>query len=187
MSQSTPYDALLLCSFGGPNASEDVVPFLRNVVRGKGVPDERLEEVAGQQDDAVLQAVTARVLSRPLQRLGGDVDAPDLCVRGVRCDGEPDDPRARTDVRDDRLALAGDRPHHGIEAGAVTSAGHDCDSFHDIWPTHSFTIEGTGGPTALAIIDDWAVTPRVSIVQEAGRRPGWVWGERSGVWSNRRE
>src|SRR5690625_4700610 len=40
-----PYDALLVCSFGGPNSSEDVVPFLRNVVRGKGVPDERLEEV----------------------------------------------------------------------------------------------------------------------------------------------
>src|SRR5699024_2051289 len=34
-----------VCSFGGPNAAEDVVPFLRNVVRGKGVPDERLEEV----------------------------------------------------------------------------------------------------------------------------------------------
>lgn len=42
---AAPYDALLLCSFGGPNATEDVVPFLRNVVRGKGVPDERLEEV----------------------------------------------------------------------------------------------------------------------------------------------
>lgn len=42
---AAPYDALLLCSFGGPNASEDVVPFLRNVVRGKGVPDERLAEV----------------------------------------------------------------------------------------------------------------------------------------------
>ncbi|MEE6280774.1 ferrochelatase [Georgenia sp. MJ170] len=40
-----PYDALLLCSFGGPNATEDVVPFLRNVVRGKGVPEERLEAV----------------------------------------------------------------------------------------------------------------------------------------------
>ena len=42
---AAPYDALLLCSFGGPNAAEDVVPFLRNVVRGKGVPEERLEAV----------------------------------------------------------------------------------------------------------------------------------------------
>ena len=44
-SSAAPYDALLLCSFGGPNAEEDVLPFLRNVVRGKGVPEERLAEV----------------------------------------------------------------------------------------------------------------------------------------------
>jgi ferrochelatase len=41
----TPYDALLLYSFGGPNKPEDVVPFLRNVTAGKGIPDSRLEEV----------------------------------------------------------------------------------------------------------------------------------------------
>jgi ferrochelatase len=40
------YDAVLLVSFGGPERSEDVVPFLRNVTRGRGIPDERLEEVA---------------------------------------------------------------------------------------------------------------------------------------------
>ncbi|RPF20061.1 ferrochelatase [Myceligenerans xiligouense] len=40
-----PYDALLLYSFGGPDKAEDVVPFLRNVTAGKGIPDERLEEV----------------------------------------------------------------------------------------------------------------------------------------------
>ncbi|WP_353055843.1 ferrochelatase [Leucobacter sp. CX42] len=40
-----PYDAVLLCSFGGPNAPEDVLPFLRNVTVGKGIPDERLAEV----------------------------------------------------------------------------------------------------------------------------------------------
>ncbi|MFT4186903.1 MAG: ferrochelatase [Micrococcaceae bacterium] len=41
-----PYDALLLCSFGGPNGKEDVMPFLRNVTAGKGIPDERLADVA---------------------------------------------------------------------------------------------------------------------------------------------
>ena len=40
-----PYDALLLVSFGGPEKPEDVVPFLENVTRGRGVPRERLEEV----------------------------------------------------------------------------------------------------------------------------------------------
>lgn len=40
-----PYDALLLYSFGGPNKPDDVVPFLRNVTAGKGIPDSRLEAV----------------------------------------------------------------------------------------------------------------------------------------------
>ena len=37
-----PYDALLLLSFGGPEGPEDVVPFLENVTRGRGIPRERL-------------------------------------------------------------------------------------------------------------------------------------------------
>ncbi|WP_030485774.1 ferrochelatase [Nocardioides aequoreus] len=45
MPDPSPYDALLLVSFGGPEKPEDVVPFLRNVTRGKDIPDERLEEV----------------------------------------------------------------------------------------------------------------------------------------------
>ncbi len=41
----SPYDALLLVSFGGPEKPDDVVPFLENVTRGRGIPRERLEEV----------------------------------------------------------------------------------------------------------------------------------------------
>jgi protoporphyrin/coproporphyrin ferrochelatase len=40
------YDAVVLVSFGGPEGPEDVMPFLRNVVRGRNVPDARLAEVA---------------------------------------------------------------------------------------------------------------------------------------------
>ena len=40
------YDGILLASFGGPEGQDEVIPFLRNVVRGRGIPDERLEEVA---------------------------------------------------------------------------------------------------------------------------------------------
>lgn len=40
------YDAILLASFGGPESPDDVMPFLRNVTRGRGIPDERLEEVS---------------------------------------------------------------------------------------------------------------------------------------------
>lgn len=40
------YDALLILSFGGPDKPEDVMPFLENVTRGRGIPRERLESVA---------------------------------------------------------------------------------------------------------------------------------------------
>jgi ferrochelatase len=42
---TAPYDALLLVSFGGPEKPDDVLPFLENVTRGRGIPRERLEEV----------------------------------------------------------------------------------------------------------------------------------------------
>jgi ferrochelatase len=42
----TPYTALLYLSFGGPEGPDDVLPFLENVTRGRGVPRDRLLEVA---------------------------------------------------------------------------------------------------------------------------------------------
>jgi ferrochelatase len=45
-SSLAPYDAVLLLSFGGPEKPEDVLPFMRNVTRGKGIPEERLVEVS---------------------------------------------------------------------------------------------------------------------------------------------
>jgi protoporphyrin/coproporphyrin ferrochelatase len=41
-----PYDALLLLSFGGPERTDHVLPFLENVLRGKRIPRERMLEVA---------------------------------------------------------------------------------------------------------------------------------------------
>jgi protoporphyrin/coproporphyrin ferrochelatase len=40
------YDAFLLVSFGGPEGPGDVIPFLENVTRGRGIPPERLAQVA---------------------------------------------------------------------------------------------------------------------------------------------
>jgi ferrochelatase len=44
------YDAFLLVSFGGPEGPGDVMPFLENVTRGRGVPRDRLAEVARHYD-----------------------------------------------------------------------------------------------------------------------------------------
>ena len=41
-----PVDCVLLVGFGGPEGPADVLPFLENVTRGRGVPRERLEVVA---------------------------------------------------------------------------------------------------------------------------------------------
>jgi protoporphyrin/coproporphyrin ferrochelatase len=40
------YDALLVLSFGGPEGPDEVMPFLENVTRGRGVSQERLAGVA---------------------------------------------------------------------------------------------------------------------------------------------
>ena len=40
------FDAVLLLSFGGPEAPDQVMPFLENVTRGRGIPRERLTSVA---------------------------------------------------------------------------------------------------------------------------------------------
>jgi ferrochelatase len=46
MGDMPAYDAFLLVSFGGPEGPDDVMPFLENVTRGRGVPRERLAGVA---------------------------------------------------------------------------------------------------------------------------------------------
>ena len=42
----TPFDAVLLVGFGGPQRRADIRPFLRNVLRGRKVPPARIEAVA---------------------------------------------------------------------------------------------------------------------------------------------
>jgi ferrochelatase len=43
---SAPFDAVLLVAFGGPQGPADVRPFLENVLRGRRVSPERIDEVA---------------------------------------------------------------------------------------------------------------------------------------------
>ena len=71
-----PYDALLLMSFGGPEGPDDVMPFLENVTRGRGIPRDRLTDVAehylhfggrspiNDQNRALLAALRAELDSR---------------------------------------------------------------------------------------------------------------------------
>ena len=46
LSAARAIDAILIVSFGGPDGPDDVMPFLRNVTRGRRISDERLAAVA---------------------------------------------------------------------------------------------------------------------------------------------
>jgi ferrochelatase len=73
---SVEFDALLLVSFGGPEGPDDVMPFLENVTRGRGIPRERLEAVShhylalggvspiNAQNRALLDALRAELAAR---------------------------------------------------------------------------------------------------------------------------
>ncbi len=71
------FDAVLLVSFGGPERSEDVLPFLDNVLRGKHVPEARKLEVArhyyhfgGRSPIAAATRELAAALERELAAVG---------------------------------------------------------------------------------------------------------------------
>ncbi len=50
-SGAPPVDCVLLVSFGGPEGPDDVLPFLENVTRGRGIPADRLLEVGSHYQD----------------------------------------------------------------------------------------------------------------------------------------
>jgi ferrochelatase len=45
MTDAPAYDAVLVVSFGGPEGMEDIRPFLANVLRGREIPEQRLQDV----------------------------------------------------------------------------------------------------------------------------------------------
>jgi len=71
-------DSVLLVAFGGPTAPDEIRPFLEIVTRGRGIPPERLEEVAhhyeqmpgGRSPLTELTLAQARGLERALAEAG---------------------------------------------------------------------------------------------------------------------
>lgn len=43
---SSDFDAILMLGYGGPEKMDDVMPFLKNISRGRPIPEDRLKEVA---------------------------------------------------------------------------------------------------------------------------------------------
>lgn len=78
---SAPFDAVLVVSFGGPEGMADIRPFLANVLRGRRIPPERVEEVAKHYEDfggvSPLTAITRRQVDGLKTRLAAHgIDVP---------------------------------------------------------------------------------------------------------------
>ena len=106
-----PVDALLLVSFGGPEGPDDVLPFLSNVTRGRGIPQARLEEVGRHYLDVFGGVSPLNAQSRALKAaLEAELaqQGPELPVYWGNRNWHPFLTEALTQMRDDgrRHALA---------------------------------------------------------------------------------
>jgi protoporphyrin/coproporphyrin ferrochelatase len=72
------FDAVLLLAFGGPDRMEDVRPFLGNVLAGRPVPPERIEEVVHH-----YEVIGGRSPLRSLTEAQRDALATELQRRGI--------------------------------------------------------------------------------------------------------
>lgn len=131
------YDAILVASFGGPESPEDVLPFLRNVTRGRGIPDERLVEVGehytalggrspiNDQNRALIDALRAEL----------DVRGIDLPVYWGNRNWEPSMSRAVRELHEDG--------HHEV-LGIATSAYSSYSSCRQYREDFGRALEETG-------------------------------------------
>ena len=167
MTSLAPYDAVLLLSFGGPEGPEDVMPFLENVTRGRGIPRERLEEVAehyhhfggrspiNDQNRALLAALRAELDTRghddvPLA-WGNRNWAPfvtdtlrELHETGVR--------RVLAVVTSAYASYSGCRQYREDLAGSLVTLAKEGRALHVDKLRHYFNHPGFVGPTVDAVV-----------------------------------
>ncbi len=143
---STPFDALLLLSFGGPEGPDDVMPFLRNVTRGRGIPDERLATVAehyqhfhgvspiNEQNRALIDAIHAELTRR----------GHDLPIYWGNRNWKPYVADAVRQMRDDHVARA------VVFATSATSSYSSCRQYREDL-AQARRMAGEGSPELVKI------------------------------------
>ncbi|HZB49118.1 MAG TPA: ferrochelatase [Mycobacteriales bacterium] len=179
MTDPSPYDALLLLSFGGPEGPDDVLPFLENVVRGRGVPRERLLEVAehyrhfagvspiNEQNRALLAAIRAELPGLPVY--WGNRNWHPLVedtVAGMRVDGVR---RALVFVTSAYTSFSGCRQYQDDLARARAAVGEGAPELHKL--RHYFNHPGFVEPNADAVRAALASQPDARLVFTAHSIP----------------
>jgi ferrochelatase len=133
-------DAVLLLSFGGPEGPDDVRPFLENVTRGRGVPPERLDEVA--QHYLHFGGVS------PINRLNRDI------IEAVRAELD----RAGIDLP----VYFGNRNWHPMAADTLATMAADGIGRALVFPTSAY-----GGYSACRQYDEDIIGARASVGADA--------------------
>ena len=168
---ASPYDALLILSFGGPEGPEDVLPFLRNVTSGRGIPDDRLQAVAqhyqgfggvspiNAQNRALVAAVEAELAERQVDLpvyWGNRNWAPYLAdtFAVMRADGVR---RVAVFVTAAYASYSGCRQYREDLAAAVEAAGAASIQVDKL--RHYFNHPGFVEPSVDAVVDALAALP----------------------------
>lgn len=158
-----PVDCVLLVSFGGPEGPEDVLPFLQNVTRGRGIPAARLEEVSRHYLElfggvspinAQARALTA-ALEQELARRG-----PDLPVYWGNRNWHPFLAEALAQMRAD------DRRHALALVTSAFPSYSGCRQYREDWWRARAEV-GSGAPLVTKVRHYWAEDGFLSAVTRA--------------------
>ncbi|OYO05495.1 ferrochelatase [Enemella evansiae] len=164
-----PYQAVVVVSFGGPEAPEEVRPFLRRVVGGRPIPEARLTEVAQHYFDrggvspinAETRALVA-ALGAELRRQGIEVPV----VWGARNTA----PFLADTLTE--LSRSGIRRAVALTTSAYPSYSSCRQYRENLWDAREQAIEATGGELELDRIRQYAhhpgfVTANLTATREA--------------------
>jgi ferrochelatase len=155
MPASLPFDAVLLIAFGGPLGPADIRPFLRNVLRGRRIPPERIEAVAHHYEMfggvSPITAITARQASGLEARLRArGLDLP------VHVGMRNWTPFIADALR--TMLASGERRAVGVIAAAHRSYS-SCEQYkQNVWQAQE-DLRGAGvSPPAIVYAGDWHVS-----------------------------
>ncbi len=162
------FDAVLVISFGGPQGRDDIRPFLANVLRGRRIPPERVEEVAHHYElfDGVspLTQLTRRQADGLRERLNA-AGRPLPVYIGMR--------NWHPLLSDTLQQMYADGVRHAI--GFIAAAHHSyssCQQYRENVAAAQEALRANGGHIDVTFVDSWFDHPKfiaanVSHVREA--------------------
>ncbi|HVH56804.1 MAG TPA: ferrochelatase [Vicinamibacterales bacterium] len=151
-----PFDAVLLIAFGGPQHRDHIRPFLANVLRGRRVSPERVEEVVHHYEifDGIspITELTMRQAER-LRHALQERAMPLPVYVGMR-NWDPY-------LRDTLVRMSGDGIRHAV---AVVAAAHrsysGCTQYRENVADARAALKGAGLPdVSVTYINDWHASP----------------------------